>query len=73
MMAQYSSEKEAQNVSEHLTRLTRLLGALASKDKQNKADTGVSELLRTAAFVAGDKQVKGQWHLSRTFLDSVLQ
>jgi hypothetical protein len=73
MMAQYSSEKEAQNVSEHLTRLTRLLGALASKDKQNKADAGVGELLRSAAFVAGDKQVKGQWHLSRAFLDSILQ
>jgi hypothetical protein len=73
MMAQYSSDREAQNVSEHLTRLARLLGALASKNRQDADDQGLGELLKSAAFVAGDSQVKGQWRLSRSFLDSVLE
>ena len=73
MMAQYSSERDAQNVSEHLTRLTKLLGSLAGKGRQDTPDQGVHELLASTAFVAGNRQVKGQCHLSRSFLDSVLQ
>jgi hypothetical protein len=73
MMARYTSDREAQNVSEHLTRLTRMLGALASKDQKNTGNHGIRELLTSAAFVAGDKQVKGQWHVSSRFLDSVLE
>lgn len=73
MMAQYTSDKDARNVSEHLTRLTKLLGSFASKDRQAASNESLGEVLRSAAFVAGDRQVKGQWHLSRAFLDSLLK
>jgi hypothetical protein len=80
MMAQYSSDKEARAVSEHLSQLTRLLSSLASRSEasaKNKgaeaADPGLRELLGSAAFIAGDRQVKGEWYVSRGLLDSVLQ
>lgn len=72
MMAQYDSDKEAQAISEHLSQLTRLLGSLASKGGPATADQGLRDLLASAAFIAGDRQVKGEWRLSRSFLDSVL-
>jgi hypothetical protein len=78
MMAQYDSDKDAQNVSEHLTRVTRLLGSFASRSEPSKdgsapADQGLRDLLASAAFIAGNRQVKGEWHISRSFLNSVLQ
>jgi hypothetical protein len=78
MMALYNSDKEAQSVSEHLSRLTRLLGSLASQSGASKnapapPDQGLHELLESVTFHAGNRQVKGEWHLSKSFLDSLLQ
>jgi hypothetical protein len=78
MMALYSSDKEAQAVSEHLSQLTRLLGSLASQNGSSKGapappDQGLHELLESVTFHAGNRQVKGEWHLSKSFLDSLLQ
>jgi hypothetical protein len=78
MLAQYESDKEAALVSENLTRLTRLLGALGSqgavsKTPKDPADQGMRELLSSAAFIAGDRQVKGEWRVPGSFLNSILK
>ena len=76
MMALIDSDKEAQAISEHLSRLTRLLGSLASKAELPKARrlrrSGLARTAGERTFHAGNRQVKGEWHLSKSFLDSLL-
>lgn len=78
MLAHYDSDKEATLVAENLTRLTRLLGRLGPQGAPPKtladpADQGVHELLSSATFIAGDGQVKGEWRIPGSLLDSILK
>jgi hypothetical protein len=73
MQAQFASDREASAVSEHLTRLTKLLGAVSSKNASDPANQKLHEALTSAVFLASNRQVKGEWHVSRQLFDSLLE
>jgi hypothetical protein len=73
LVAQCASDPEASGIRDHLSQLTRLLQSLNDRQpKQQPPADDLAQILVAGKFRTENHNAVGEWHIPRSFFDSLL-